>query len=121
MASLLVLAYGIQHEEHEDPYAEIFVVYRRMTHGRYQHFAPPSKVTTESRLRFEEFVEFELEEAFAGYQIAMNILIFCKLSQKIESYAQGWHTSAKMRAIEGTIKRYPCDVPPRIQEANKLR
>ncbi|KAK6760406.1 hypothetical protein RB195_021757 [Necator americanus] len=28
----------------EDLFAEIDVVYRRMTRGRYQHFAPPSKV-----------------------------------------------------------------------------
>ncbi|KAK6761251.1 hypothetical protein RB195_022350 [Necator americanus] len=33
----------------EDLYAEIDVVYRRMTSGRHQHLAPPSKV---NRLRF---------------------------------------------------------------------
>ncbi|KAK6762320.1 hypothetical protein RB195_023146 [Necator americanus] len=33
-------------------YAEIDVVYRRMTRGRYQHLAPPSKVAKVNRLRF---------------------------------------------------------------------
>ncbi|KAK6728225.1 hypothetical protein RB195_005708 [Necator americanus] len=36
----------------EDLYAEIDVVYRRTTCGRYQHFAPPSKVAEVNRLRF---------------------------------------------------------------------
>ncbi|KAK6730866.1 hypothetical protein RB195_007372 [Necator americanus] len=38
--------------EDEDPYAELDVVYRRMTSGRYQHLAPPSKVAKVNRLRF---------------------------------------------------------------------
>ncbi|KAK6731487.1 hypothetical protein RB195_007759 [Necator americanus] len=33
-------------------YAEIDVVYPRMTHGRYQHHAPPSRVVKVNRLRF---------------------------------------------------------------------
>ncbi|KAK6765657.1 hypothetical protein RB195_025522 [Necator americanus] len=33
-------------------YAEVDVVYRRMTRGRYQYFAPPSKVAKVNRLRF---------------------------------------------------------------------
>ncbi|KAK6743364.1 hypothetical protein RB195_010554 [Necator americanus] len=36
----------------EDLYAEINVVYRRMTRGRYQHLAPPSKAAKVNRLRF---------------------------------------------------------------------
>ncbi|KAK6742290.1 hypothetical protein RB195_009878 [Necator americanus] len=36
----------------EELYAEIDVVYRRMTRGRYQHLAPPSKVAKVNRLRF---------------------------------------------------------------------
>ncbi|KAK6754042.1 hypothetical protein RB195_013191 [Necator americanus] len=36
----------------EELYAEVDVVYRRMTRGRYQHFAKPSKVAKENRLRF---------------------------------------------------------------------
>ncbi|KAK6740199.1 hypothetical protein RB195_008582 [Necator americanus] len=36
----------------EDLYAEIDVVYRRMTRGRHQHLAPPSKVAKVNRLRF---------------------------------------------------------------------
>ncbi|KAK6730376.1 hypothetical protein RB195_007066 [Necator americanus] len=65
---------------HEDFYAKIDVVYWRMTRGRHQHLAPPSKVVKVNRLRFfghilketgrspcstssEEFVGFELEEA----------------------------------------------------------
>ncbi|KAK6750209.1 hypothetical protein RB195_002293 [Necator americanus] len=36
----------------EDLYAEIDVVYRRMTRGRYQHLAPPSKAAKVNRLRF---------------------------------------------------------------------
>lgn len=36
----------------EDLYAEVDVVYRRMTRGRYQHLAPPSKVAKINRLRF---------------------------------------------------------------------
>ncbi|KAK6728719.1 hypothetical protein RB195_006016 [Necator americanus] len=36
----------------EDLYAEIDVVYRRMTRGRYEHLAPPSKVAEVNRLRF---------------------------------------------------------------------
>ncbi|KAK6735707.1 hypothetical protein RB195_018750 [Necator americanus] len=36
----------------EDLYAEIDVVYRRMTRGEHQHLAPPSKVTKVNRLRF---------------------------------------------------------------------
>ncbi|KAK6727023.1 hypothetical protein RB195_004992 [Necator americanus] len=36
----------------EDLYAEIDVVYRWMTRGRYQHLAPPSKVAKVNRLRF---------------------------------------------------------------------
>ncbi|KAK6737021.1 hypothetical protein RB195_019611 [Necator americanus] len=36
----------------EDLYAEIDAVYRRMTHGRYQHLAPPSKAAKVNRLRF---------------------------------------------------------------------
>ncbi|KAK6755989.1 hypothetical protein RB195_014403 [Necator americanus] len=60
----------------EDLYAEIDAVYRRMTRGRYQHLAPPSKVAKVNRPRFfketgrspcstssEEFAGFELEEA----------------------------------------------------------
>ncbi|KAK6732066.1 hypothetical protein RB195_016438 [Necator americanus] len=63
-----------------DLYAEIDVVYRRMTRERYQRLAPPSKVAKVNRLRFfghilkrpadrlvttssEEFVEFGLEDA----------------------------------------------------------
>ncbi|KAK6762962.1 hypothetical protein RB195_023609 [Necator americanus] len=41
---------GVCHNEHL--YAEIDVVYRRMTRGRYQHLAPPSKVAKVNRLRF---------------------------------------------------------------------
>ncbi|KAK6763085.1 hypothetical protein RB195_023697 [Necator americanus] len=41
---------------------------------------------------------------FAGYGIAANGLILCKVSQKVEkavrSYGQGQHFSAKMRATE---------------------
>ncbi|KAK6728398.1 hypothetical protein RB195_005817 [Necator americanus] len=61
---------------HEDLHVEIDVVYRRMTCGRYQHFALPSKVVFASLVRYikktgrspcppssEEFVGFELEEA----------------------------------------------------------
>ncbi|KAK6729235.1 hypothetical protein RB195_006340 [Necator americanus] len=64
----------------EDLNAEIDVVYRLMTRGRYQHLAPPPKVAKVNRLHFfwsyiketgrspcptssEEFVGFELEEA----------------------------------------------------------
>ncbi|KAK6740828.1 hypothetical protein RB195_008965 [Necator americanus] len=36
----------------EDLYAEIDVVYQRMTRGRYQHLAPPSKAAKVGRLRF---------------------------------------------------------------------
>ncbi|KAK6736754.1 hypothetical protein RB195_019445 [Necator americanus] len=36
----------------EDLYAEIDVVYRRMTRGKHQHLAPPSKVANVNRLRF---------------------------------------------------------------------
>ncbi|KAK6764643.1 hypothetical protein RB195_024821 [Necator americanus] len=36
----------------EELYAEIGVVYQKITHGRYQHLAPPSKVATENRLHF---------------------------------------------------------------------
>ncbi|KAK6749751.1 hypothetical protein RB195_002014 [Necator americanus] len=36
----------------EDIYAEVDVVYRQMTRGRYQHLAPPSKEATENYLRF---------------------------------------------------------------------
>ncbi|KAK6736131.1 hypothetical protein RB195_019044 [Necator americanus] len=36
----------------KDFYTEIDVVYRRMTRGRYQHLAPPSKVAEVNRLRF---------------------------------------------------------------------
>ncbi|KAK6761353.1 hypothetical protein RB195_022423 [Necator americanus] len=36
----------------EDLYAEFHLVYRRMTHGRYQHLAPPSKVAKVNRLCF---------------------------------------------------------------------
>ncbi|KAK6727851.1 hypothetical protein RB195_005492 [Necator americanus] len=36
----------------EDLYADIDVVYRRMTHGRHQNLAPPSKVAKVNRLRF---------------------------------------------------------------------
>ncbi|KAK6765296.1 hypothetical protein RB195_025286 [Necator americanus] len=36
----------------EDLYAEIDVIYRWMTRGRYQHLTPPSKVAKVSRLRF---------------------------------------------------------------------
>ncbi|KAK6755500.1 hypothetical protein RB195_014083 [Necator americanus] len=36
----------------EDLYAEIDVVYRRMTRGKHQHLAPPSKVAKVNRLRF---------------------------------------------------------------------
>ncbi|KAK6735509.1 hypothetical protein RB195_018618 [Necator americanus] len=36
----------------EDLYAEIDVVYRRMTRGRHQHFAPPSKMAKVNRFRF---------------------------------------------------------------------
>ncbi|KAK6729335.1 hypothetical protein RB195_006408 [Necator americanus] len=35
----------------EDLYAEIDVVYRRITRGRYQHLAPPSKMAKVNRLR----------------------------------------------------------------------
>ncbi|KAK6734145.1 hypothetical protein RB195_017739 [Necator americanus] len=38
--------------DNEDPYAEIGVVYRRMTRGRYEYLAPPSKVAAANRLRF---------------------------------------------------------------------
>ncbi|KAK6738025.1 hypothetical protein RB195_020243 [Necator americanus] len=31
-------------------------MYRRITSGRYQHLAPPSKVATEKRLRFSGHV-----------------------------------------------------------------
>ncbi|KAK6734658.1 hypothetical protein RB195_018072 [Necator americanus] len=41
---------GVCHNE--ELYAEVNVVYPRMTRGRYQHLAPPSKVATENRLRF---------------------------------------------------------------------
>ncbi|KAK6736479.1 hypothetical protein RB195_019271 [Necator americanus] len=58
-------------------HAEIDVVYRRMTRGKYQHLAPPSKVAKVNRLlwsyiketgrspcltRSEEFVGFEPED-----------------------------------------------------------
>ncbi|KAK6744090.1 hypothetical protein RB195_011037 [Necator americanus] len=36
----------------EDLYAEIDVVYHRMTRGRHQHLAPPLKVVRVNRLRF---------------------------------------------------------------------
>ncbi|KAK6759315.1 hypothetical protein RB195_021109 [Necator americanus] len=36
----------------EDLYAEIDVVYRRMTRGKHQHLAPPSRVAKVNRLRF---------------------------------------------------------------------
>ncbi|KAK6729958.1 hypothetical protein RB195_006793 [Necator americanus] len=36
----------------EDLYAEIDVVYRRMTRGKHQHLAPPSKVAKVNLLRF---------------------------------------------------------------------
>ncbi|KAK6765059.1 hypothetical protein RB195_025116 [Necator americanus] len=36
----------------EDLYAEIDVVYRRMTREKHQHLAPPSKVAKVNRLRF---------------------------------------------------------------------
>ncbi|KAK6763873.1 hypothetical protein RB195_024270 [Necator americanus] len=36
----------------ENLYAEIDVVYRRMTRGRHQHLSPPSKVAKVNRLRF---------------------------------------------------------------------
>ncbi|KAK6765531.1 hypothetical protein RB195_025439 [Necator americanus] len=36
----------------EDLYVEIDVVYRRMTRGRHQYLAPPSKVAKVNRLRF---------------------------------------------------------------------
>ncbi|KAK6761691.1 hypothetical protein RB195_022682 [Necator americanus] len=36
----------------EDLYAEIDVVYRRMTQGRHQHLVPPSKLAKVNRLRF---------------------------------------------------------------------
>ncbi|KAK6757721.1 hypothetical protein RB195_015499 [Necator americanus] len=40
----------------EGLYAEIDVVYRRMTRGRYQHLAPPSKVAKVNRLRFFDHI-----------------------------------------------------------------
>ncbi|KAK6749805.1 hypothetical protein RB195_002048 [Necator americanus] len=36
----------------EDLYAELDVIYRRMTCGKHQHLAPPSKVAKINRLRF---------------------------------------------------------------------
>ncbi|KAK6763884.1 hypothetical protein RB195_024280 [Necator americanus] len=36
----------------ENLYAEIDVVYRRMTRERHQHLAPPSKIAIVNRLRF---------------------------------------------------------------------
>ncbi|KAK6753979.1 hypothetical protein RB195_013148 [Necator americanus] len=134
----------------EDLYAEIDVVYQRMTRGRYQHLAPPSKVATVNRLRFLGHIlkgpadrliqrvlgslsgssrkrpngkkrklwtellkedlrtlgvdrQFKRNLRFAGYGIAMDGLIRCQLSQKIEkvgqSYVQGHHTPVKMRVI----------------------
>ncbi|KAK6757561.1 hypothetical protein RB195_015398 [Necator americanus] len=62
----------------ENLYAEIDVVYRRMTRGKHQHLAPPSKAAKSSLLLWsyinetgrspcptssKEFVGFELEEA----------------------------------------------------------
>ncbi|KAK6736383.1 hypothetical protein RB195_019206 [Necator americanus] len=41
---------GVCHNE--DLYAEIDVVCRRMTRGKHQHLAPPSKVAKVNRLRF---------------------------------------------------------------------
>ncbi|KAK6729033.1 hypothetical protein RB195_006220 [Necator americanus] len=41
---------GVCHNE--DVYAEIDVVYRRMTRRRYEHLAQPSKVAEVNRLRF---------------------------------------------------------------------
>ncbi|KAK6763989.1 hypothetical protein RB195_024351 [Necator americanus] len=94
----------------EDLYAEIDVVYRRMTRGK-QHFAPPSKVAKVNRLRFfghilrrpaDRLVQRVLR-SLLEYGIATNGLILCKLSQKIEkvgqSCVQGRYTSAKMRVI----------------------
>ncbi|KAK6762930.1 hypothetical protein RB195_023584 [Necator americanus] len=80
----------------EDLYAEIVVVYRRMTRGKHQHLAPSSKV---AKLEEATWPKTEVRE----YGIVTNGLILCKLSQKIEkvgqSCVQGRHTSAKMRVI----------------------
>ncbi|KAK6735156.1 hypothetical protein RB195_018378 [Necator americanus] len=92
----------------EELYAEVDVVYRRMTSKR----SPSKEVATENRLRFfghilrrrtDRLVQRVLlrgPEEY-GYGIAKNALIPCKLSQKIEkvgqSYVQGQHTLGKMR------------------------
>ncbi|KAK6761379.1 hypothetical protein RB195_022441 [Necator americanus] len=79
-----------------------------MTHGRYQHLAPPSKVATENRLHFFGHIirrrgDRLVQRVLRKYGIAANGLILCKLSQEIEkvgqSCVQGRHTSAKMRVI----------------------
>ncbi|KAK6764792.1 hypothetical protein RB195_024930 [Necator americanus] len=73
----------------EDLNAEIDVIYRRMTRGRHQHLAPPSKVAKVNSLRFIGHILRRTADP--------------KLSQKIEkvghSCVRGRHTSAKMRAI----------------------
>ncbi|KAK6764798.1 hypothetical protein RB195_024934 [Necator americanus] len=73
----------------EDLNAEIDVIYRRMTRGRHQHLAPPSKVAKVNSLRFIGHILRRTADP--------------KLSQKIEkvehSCFQGRHTSAKMRVI----------------------
>ncbi|KAK6736727.1 hypothetical protein RB195_019431 [Necator americanus] len=48
---------------YENLYAEIDVVYRWMTRGRYQHLAPPSKLAIEASSTSSEFAGFELKEA----------------------------------------------------------
>ncbi|KAK6733055.1 hypothetical protein RB195_017053 [Necator americanus] len=92
----------------EDLYAEIDVVYRRMTRARHQHLAPPSKVAKVNRLRFFRHIlrrpaDRLVQRILRKYGIATNGLILCKLPQKIEkvgqSCVQGRHISAKMRII----------------------
>ncbi|KAK6730343.1 hypothetical protein RB195_007044 [Necator americanus] len=40
----------------QDLHKEFDVMYRRMIRGRYQHFAPPSKMATENRLSFFGYI-----------------------------------------------------------------
>ncbi|KAK6765388.1 hypothetical protein RB195_025347 [Necator americanus] len=95
----------------EDLHAEIDVVYRRMTRGRYYYLASSSEVAKANRLNFfghilrrpsVRLVQRVLK-SLSEYGVPTSGLILCKLAQKIEkveqSCTQGRHISEKMRVI----------------------
>ncbi|KAK6728267.1 hypothetical protein RB195_005732 [Necator americanus] len=70
----------------EDIYAEIDVVYRQMTCGRYQHLAPPSKVAKKEiltqdfkNLLSHNVVTFLLDEFAMGLEQNKDEKILCFL------------------------------------------